>query len=95
MSSPSTHAETITFRLEPQLKEALAEKARAEAKPIGEVLRELVRAMVEQERRYKFEAEAHRQSLECAQEALDAKSEEAAVLREIEDGLQYFREEWK
>lgn len=91
----STHAETITFRLEPQLKAALAEKARAESKPVGEVLRGLVRAMVEQERRSQFEAEAHRQSEECAQEARDPNSAEAAILRELEDSVQYFQKEWK
>ncbi len=95
MARPLTHSDTLTFRLDPESKATLAEKALAESKPVGEILRELVRAFVEQERRYKFVAEAQRQSLECASRAADSHSDEAAVRREMEGDLQFFAEEWK
>ena len=85
----------MTFRLDPQLKAALTEKAHAESKPVGEVVRELIREFVEQEHRRKFSAEAQRQSSECAQRTADPNSDGAAVMREIEGDLQYFGAEWK
>lgn len=94
MSRPLTHSDTLTFRLDAESKVALVEKAEAESKPVGEILRGLVRAFVERERRYKFAAEARRQSLECASRAADSTSDEAAVMREMEGDLQYFTE-WK
>jgi hypothetical protein len=41
-------AETVTFRIDPALKAAFAEIAERESKPVGELLRELVRARVTQ-----------------------------------------------
>lgn len=95
MTRSSTHADILTFRLDPQLKAALAEKSQVESKSVGEILRELIREFVEQERRLKFAAEAQRQSLECAKRAADPNSDQAAVMREIESDLQYFGEGWK
>lgn len=95
MARSLAQTETLTVRLEPELKAVLTEKARAEAKPVGEVLRDLIRAFAEQERRLKFLDEARRQSLECARNASDKSSDEARVMRELEDHLQYFQEEWK
>jgi hypothetical protein len=79
-----TSAETLTFRIDPALKAALAELAEAEAKPVGALLRELVRERIEQTRRREFEAEARRQSRLIAAAARDPDSDEAAVMRELE-----------
>lgn len=95
MARHSTHTDTLTFRLEPELKAVLAERAHEESKALGEVMRDLIRDFAEQERRRKFLAEAERQSLECARTASDQSSDEARVMRELEDDLQYFQEEWK
>jgi hypothetical protein len=88
-------AETITFRIDPVLKIAIAKIAAEESKPIGELLRELVRERVEQKTRREFAAEARRQSLEAAAAAADACSDEAAALRELEADLEGFSDEWR
>jgi hypothetical protein len=66
-----------------------------EHKPIGEVLRELVRERVERKRRRAFEREARRQSSAAAALASDPNSDEAAVMRELEADLAEFTDEWK
>jgi len=88
-------AETVTFRIDPALKAAFAEVAQRESKPVGELLRELVRERVEQKRRRDFETEARRQSREAAAAASDPNSDEAAVTRELEADLEEFANEWK
>ena len=88
-------AETVTFRIDPELKAALAEIAERESKPVGELLRELVRDRVEQKRRRAFEAEARRQSLEAAAVARDPNTDEAAVIRELDTDLDEFADKWK
>ena len=88
-------AGTLTFRIEPALKAALARIAEQEAKPVGEVLRELVRARVERRRRRAFEAEARRQSLEAAAAARNPNSDEAAMLRWLDASLADLADEWK
>jgi predicted transcriptional regulator len=80
-------AETLTFRIAPELKAAFAEIAEAEAKPIGELLRELIRQRVAEQRRREFEAEARRQSLEAAAAACDPESDEAQIMRELDANL--------
>jgi hypothetical protein len=87
--------ETVTFRIDSALKTAFAQIAAEEAKPVGELLRELVRDRVERKARCEFEAEARRQSLEAAAAARDPRSDEAAVLRELEAELEGFAHEWK
>jgi hypothetical protein len=87
--------ETVTFRIDSALKIAFAEIAAEEAKPIGELLRELVREPVEQRARRSFEAEARRQALGAAAAAQDPSSDEAAVMRELEADLEGFSDEWK
>jgi hypothetical protein len=87
--------ETVTFRIDSALKTAFAQIAAEEAKPVGELLRELVRDRVERKARREFEAEARRQSLEAAAAAQDSRGEEAAVLRELEADLEEFSDEWK
>jgi predicted transcriptional regulator len=87
--------ETVTFRIDSALKTAFAQIAAEEAKPVGELLRELVRDRVERKARREFEVEAGRQSLEAAAAAQDSRGEEAAVLRELEVDLEEFFDEWK
>jgi FKBP-type peptidyl-prolyl cis-trans isomerase (trigger factor) len=87
--------ETVTFRIDSVLKIAFAEIAAEEAKPVGELLRELVRERVELKARRSFEAEARRQALEAAAAAQDPGSDEAAVMRELEADLEGFSDEWK
>jgi predicted transcriptional regulator len=94
-SDGGSKAETVTFRIDSALKTALAEIAERESKPLGELLRELIRERVEQKRRAEFEADARRQSLEAAAAAHDSNSDEAAVLRELDADLQEFAGEWK
>ena len=93
--SRAPNAETVTFRIDPVLKTAFAKIAAEEAKPVGELLRELVRKRVEQKARREFEAEARRQSLEAAAAAQDPRSDEAAVMNELEAELEKFPDEWK
>jgi hypothetical protein len=92
---PEIKTETVTFRIDPALKDEFAEIAEAEAKPVGELLRELVRERVKQQRRRAFEAEARRQSLKIAAAAQDPNSDEAAVLREMEAHFADVMREWK
>jgi hypothetical protein len=88
-------ADSLTFRIPPALKADLAAIAEKEAKPLGELLRELIRDRIEQERRREFEAEARRQCLLINAAAQDPNSDEAAVMRELEANFDEFaREEW-
>jgi hypothetical protein len=93
--SKTPNAETVTFRIDSVLKTAFAKIAAEEAKPLGELLRELVRERVEQKARSEFEAEARRQSFEAAAVAQDPHSDEAAVMSELEVDLEQFPDEWK
>ena len=93
--SRASKVETVTFRIDSVMKNAFAENAAEEAKPVGELLRELVRERVELKTRRSFEAEARRQALEAAAAAKDPGSDEAAVMRELEADLEGFSEEWK
>ncbi len=88
-------SETITFRIDAGLKNEFAGVAEKEHKPVGELLRELVREHVKQRKRREFEAEARRQSLECAAVAADPNSDEAQVLREMEAHFADVMREWK
>jgi hypothetical protein len=89
--SRAPNAATVTFRIDSVRKTAFAKIAAEESKPLGE----LVRERVEQKARRKFEAEARRQSLEAAAAAQYPRSDEAAVMREIEAELEEFSDEWK
>lgn len=90
-----TKTETITFRIDAALKDQLAEIAETQAKPMGEVLRELVRDHIKQKRRREFEAEARRQSLLLAEAAKDPNSDEAQIMREMEAHFVDVMQEWK
>lgn len=88
-------ADSLTFRIPPALKADLAAIAEKEAKPIGEVLRELIRDRIKQDRCREFEAEARRQCLEANAAAQDPNSDEYAVMRELEANFDEFaRDEW-
>jgi hypothetical protein len=85
---PSTGAakgETVTFRIDPALKAELTRLAEQDAKSLGELMRELAQNRVDDERRRAFAAEARRQSLLIAASATDPNSDEAAVMRWIEE----------
>ena len=74
-----TKTETVTFRSRRcSARMTFAEIAEEEAKPVGELLRELIRERVKRQRRLAFEAEARRQSLECAAAARDPNSRRGA-----------------
>ena len=84
---------TISVRMPSDLKDALCELAAAEAKPVGELLRDLVRERVKQVEREKFIAEARRQSLVLAEAAWDPNSDEAQILRELDAHFDEFERE--
>lgn len=83
-TSSDPKGDVITFRVSPSLKTALAEVAERESKPVGELLRELVRAGLARVPPADFEAEARRQSMIIAKAAGDPNSDEAAIMRELE-----------
>lgn len=87
--------EIVTFRIDAALKDEFAGIAVEEDKPVGELLRELVREHVKRRKRLAFEAEARRQCELLNAEARDPNSDEAQVMREIEGDLLYFLDEWK
>ncbi|HWD58592.1 MAG TPA: ribbon-helix-helix protein, CopG family [Stellaceae bacterium] len=90
-----TKTETVTFRLEAALKDEFAEIAEAERKPVGELLRDLVRQHVKQRKRLAFEAEARRQCAVINAAAQDPNSDEARVMREMEAHFVDVMREWK
>ena len=92
-TSSEPKAEIMTFRIPPALKAALVEIAAEEAKPVGEVLRELIKRRVKDKERREFEAEARRQSLLLAELAKDPNSDEAAILRELDANFDEFARE--
>ena len=94
-TSVEPNADIITFRIPPALKASLIKIAKQERKPVGELLRELIRQRVAEKERREFEAEARRQCLEVNAAARDPSSDEAAVMRELEVELEELRDEWK
>ncbi|HEV2300142.1 MAG TPA: ribbon-helix-helix protein, CopG family [Stellaceae bacterium] len=85
--------DTVTFRLGQDLKAALAEIADAEKKPVGALLREMIRERLERKRQREFEIEARRQSLLLAEAARDPDSDDAAVLRALDANFNEFARE--
>ncbi len=77
--------ESFNFRVDPELKAAFTEAAANEDKPAGQVLRDFMRAYVEQRREQDFTAKARRQSRLLAERAADPASDEAEVMRWMED----------
>ena len=90
-SDPNT--DVLTVRIPPTLKAALTEIAIEEAKPVGELLRELIRERVTQKERREFEAEARRQSLLLAEAARDPNSDEAVLMRQLDANFDEFSHE--
>jgi uncharacterized membrane protein len=87
--------ETVTFRIAPALKAAFTQIAAQERKPVGQLLREMIRQRVEEKRRREFEAEARRQCLAANAAARDPNSDEAAVMRELDAAFDESVREWK
>jgi hypothetical protein len=85
----------VTFRIDSVPEDRLRQNRSRGIKPVGELLRELVRERVEQKARREFESEARRQSLEAAAAVQNPRSDEAAVMREMEAELEEFSDEWK
>jgi hypothetical protein len=94
-TSSEPNAEIITFRIPSALKTALSEIAAEEEKPIGELLRDLIRHKVKEKERREFEAEARRQSLLIAEAAKDPDSDEVRVMQELEAHFADVMREWK
>jgi antitoxin component of RelBE/YafQ-DinJ toxin-antitoxin module len=90
-----TKTEIVTFRIDAALKDEFAGIAEQEDKPVGELLRQLVRDHVKRRKRLAFEAEARRQCELLNAAARDPNSDEAQVMRELEADLGYFLDEWK
>jgi predicted transcriptional regulator len=83
----SQHARdhSFNFRIDPKLKAELQTATEAEDKPAAQVLRDFMRAYVERQRARTFAAAARRQSRLLAERAADPGSDEAEVMRWIED----------
>ena len=77
--------DSFNFRVDPELKAAFTAATAKEDKPAGQVLRDFMRAYVEQRREHGFATEARRQSQLLAKRAADPASDEAAVMRWMEE----------
>ncbi len=77
--------ESFNFRIDPKLKTDFQTATEAEDKPAAQVLRDFMRAYVERERQRAFAADARRQSRLLAERAADPGSDEAEVMRWVED----------
>jgi len=80
MARTSTQRDSVTFRIDPELKEALIKLADQDHKSLGELMRELARDRIAQAERRAFEDEARRQCREIAA-AYETDSDEAEVTR--------------
>jgi len=95
--SPPSKAESFNFRVDSALKAAFTAATAAQDRPAAQVLRDFMRAYVARREQRAFAAEAHRQSLAAAAAAADPRSDEAAVMRELEADLQATEpgDEWR
>lgn len=84
-TSARPKVESFNFRVDPALKAAFAAATAEEDRPAGQVLRDFMRSYVEQRRDLAAVAEARRQSRLLAARAADPGSDEAEVIRWIED----------
>jgi hypothetical protein len=78
-------AESINFRVDPELKAAFAAATAAEDKPAGQVLRDLMRVYVQRRRDRASQQEAQRQSILAAKAATDPASDTARVQHWIDN----------
>ena len=77
--------ESFNFRVDPKLKAEFQTAAEADDKPAAQALRDLMRAYVDRQRQRAFSSEARRQSRVLAERAGETGSDEAGVMRWIED----------
>lgn len=77
--------ESFNFRVDPKLKAEFQTATETEDKPAAQVLRDFMRAYVERQRERALAAEAKRQSRLLAERATDPGSDDAEVMRWIED----------
>lgn len=87
--------ESFNFRVDPRLKAAFQEATATEDISAAQVIRNFMRAYIEQKKRNHFAVEMRRQAAILADAARDPNTDEARVMRELEHDLQYFSEEWK
>ena len=84
-TSPRPKVESFNFRVDPELKAAFTAATAAEDRPAGQVLRDFMRGYVERQRERVAAAEARRQSRLIAERATDPISDEAEVMRWIDN----------
>ena len=84
-ASTRPKVESFNFRVDPELKAALTAATAEEDRPAGQVLRDFMRGYVARRQERAFSAKARRQSLIVAQREVDPSSDEAEVMRWIED----------
>ncbi len=77
--------DSFNFRIDPKLKAAFQSATEAEDKPAAQVLRDFMRAYVERQHARAFAAEAKRQSRALTERAADPGSDEAEVMRWVEN----------
>jgi|GEM_PF-6617320 len=94
-ANTSPKSDTLTFRLDAPLKAALTQSAIDQQKQPGALMRELVRDHLAQRERHAFEQEALRQCHVINAAAHEPDSDEAKVMRELEDHLDRFADEWR
>jgi hypothetical protein len=94
-ASRHTKEDTFNFRVDPALKAAFQAATEAEDKPAAQVLRDFMRSYISRRKRGDFAAEARRQSEAIAARAADPRSDEAAVMRELDANLASLADEWK
>ena len=77
--------ESFNFRVDPELRAAFTAATADEDKPAGQVLRDFMRIYVKQKQERALTEEVRRQSRLAAERAADPSSDEAEVMRWIED----------
>lgn len=86
-SSHHKKASSFNLRIDHALKTAFTQATEAEDKPAAQVIRDLMWAYVRRRERQTFEREARHQSLQAAIRARDPRTDEYAVMRELEADL--------
>src|ERR1700712_2151771 len=84
-SSARPKVESFNFRVDPKLKAAFTAATADEDKPAGQVLRDFMRRYVEHRRQRAFELEARQQSRLIAERGADPASDEAEIMRWIDN----------
>lgn len=86
--------EPVNFRLPREYKDALQKLAEERGEPLSQLVREAVEGYVDEQRRAAWEAEARRSAAELGAAAGDPSSDEAEMLRLLDENLEAFAEEW-